>query len=355
MSVYYNDTDEYCCLWLFNLMEAGLIPYGDVDQRPIQEVTPQDVRSYTQCHFFAGIAGWAYALRIAGWPDDRPVWTGSCPCQPFSVAGKRKGFSDDRDLWPHWYHLIRECRPTVCMGEQVASAADWLARVRSDLEEVGYAVGCLPIQAACAGAAQYRDRYWIVADAKRDGWGQGPTVLRAGQPIVANGREDGSLAYRDLQRQTDGGLQRGGQLGGPSGAAGDPDGAVARQSSERLEERCGLPGGPGEQLASGERNRPLGMVRPPLDGWGQGWTEHELRSRGFSAAVASSPDGSVQFVECPDTDRQGRNKWRRLPPPRVRWLGNDVPSRVAKLRALGNSIYPPLAAEVVRAYMECRP
>ena len=72
-SVYYNEIDPYCAQWLQNLMDAGAIPRGDIDTRSIEDVTPNDVRGYTQCHFFAGIAGWAYALDLAGWPRDRPA------------------------------------------------------------------------------------------------------------------------------------------------------------------------------------------------------------------------------------------------------------------------------------------
>jgi hypothetical protein len=108
---YYNEIDPYCAQWLRNLIGAGHIADGDVDERSIEDVRPDDVRGYTQCHFFAGVGVWSYALRLAGWPDDRPVWTGSCPCQPFSQAGKGAGFADERHLWPAWFHLIRECRP----------------------------------------------------------------------------------------------------------------------------------------------------------------------------------------------------------------------------------------------------
>lgn len=127
-ATYYNEIEPYPAQWLRNLMAAGLIPQGEVDERSIRDVRPDDLKGFTSCHFFAGLGGWPYALRLAGWPDDRPVWTGSCPCQPFSVAGRRKGFGDDRDLWPVWRGLIAERRPSVVFGEQVASASAWLAR-----------------------------------------------------------------------------------------------------------------------------------------------------------------------------------------------------------------------------------
>ena len=109
MTAYYNEFDPFAAAWLRELIKKGHIAHGEVDERPIQEVRPEDLRGYTQCHFFAGIGGWSYALRLANWPDDRPVWTGSCPCQPFSSAGRQKGKADDRHLWPVWERLIRDC------------------------------------------------------------------------------------------------------------------------------------------------------------------------------------------------------------------------------------------------------
>lgn len=315
---YYNEIEPYAAEWLKNLISKGLVAPGDVDTRSIVDVRPSDLIGYTQCHFFAGIGLWSLALRVAGWPDSRPVWTGSCPCQPFSVAGSKKGFADERDLWPQFHGLIEKRLPPVVFGEQSANAAEWLNRVRGNLEAVGYAVGAIPVEAASAGADHYRDRFWFVAD-------------------------------YDLQCPGEGREQRSGQLGGSGSAPQDHPCTVPNGDGQRLE---------GDQPSDPTmvRRRPAypgradphrALVDRPSIGWGEGWTEHEFRSRGFTAAVAGIGDG--QFIECPD------GKWRRLPPPGVRWLGTGVPARVAKLRAIGNAIDWRPASEVIRAYLDARP
>jgi DNA (cytosine-5)-methyltransferase 1 len=169
MSVYYNEFEPFAAQWLRELMADGLIAQGEVDERSILDVRPADLRGYDQCHFFAGIGGWSYALRLAGWPDDRPVWTGSCPCQPLSSAGKQKGHADERHIWPAFYELIAECRPSTVFGEQVASkdGREWLAGVRADLEDARYAVGAADLCAAGVGAPHIRQRLFWVADAQR--------------------------------------------------------------------------------------------------------------------------------------------------------------------------------------------
>jgi DNA (cytosine-5)-methyltransferase 1 len=183
---YYNENDPFAAQWLRNLIAANLIPQGFVDERSILDVKPADLGSYTQCHFFAGIGGWSLALQIAAWPVHRKVWTGSCPCQPFSSAGKAGGFTDERHLWPAWFHLIVQCQPEQILGEQVASKAglEWYDLVRTDLEGASFAVACADLCAASAGAPHIRQRLWFVANAS------------------SVGRQDGRLGGKQLEEKS---------------------------------------------------------------------------------------------------------------------------------------------------------
>lgn len=175
MSVYYNEIDPYAAEWLRTLISKGLLPDGEVDERSIGDVGPDDLRGFTQCHFFAGIGGWPYALRLAGWADDRSVWTGSCPCQPFSVAsvgsGGSKGQSDERHLWPSFFRLIQERQPAIVFGEQVTNAIGWgwLDEVALDLEGQDYAFAAAVMRGDAIGAAHERKRLYWVANSSREG------------------------------------------------------------------------------------------------------------------------------------------------------------------------------------------
>lgn len=164
---YYNENNLYTAKWLENLIEDKIISQGVVDTRSIEDVKPSELIGYTQCHFFAGIGGWSIALRLAGWPDNQPVWTGSCPCQPFSPAGKRKGITDERHLWPAFHWLITQCAPNQIFGEQVISneALSWFDTLSNDLESFGYSVGAANICAASVGAPHIRNRlYWVATN-----------------------------------------------------------------------------------------------------------------------------------------------------------------------------------------------
>lgn len=171
MAAYYNENDPKTAAWLRELITARLIADGEVDTRSIVDVRPADLAGFIQCHFFAGIGGWSYALRLAGWPDDRECWTGSCPCQPWSLAGYGAEANDPRHLWPSWFGLISERGPSVVFGEQVAKAPGlaWLDVVCDDLEGIEYAVGPCVLPGASVGAPHNRERLWFVAHANREG------------------------------------------------------------------------------------------------------------------------------------------------------------------------------------------
>lgn len=166
----YNEIDPFAAQWLENLIAAGHVAPGRVDRRSIADLKPADIAGSGQRHFFAGIGGWSYGCRLAGVPDDADIWTGSCPCQGLSDAGKRLGALDPRHLWPAWFELIRECRPATIFGEQVASrlGLDWLDLVRSDLEGCGYAFGASDLCAASVGAPHIRQRLYFTAQLMGD-------------------------------------------------------------------------------------------------------------------------------------------------------------------------------------------
>ena len=166
VTAYYNEFDPKAAAWLRELIKGGHIADGEVDTRSIEDIAPNDLNGFTQHHFFAGIGGWSYALRLANWPDNKPAWTGSCPCQPFSVAGKGDGFNDERHLWPAFHWLIKQYRPNVIFGEQVANALPWLDLVSTDLEGEGYTVGAAIIGAHSVGAPHMRQRLYWMADAE---------------------------------------------------------------------------------------------------------------------------------------------------------------------------------------------
>ena len=188
---FYNEWDPYAASWLRQLVEDGHIPPGEVDERDINTIDPDELIRYTQCHFFAGIGGWVYALRLANW-GDRRVWTGSCPCQPFSVAGNKKGASDkERNLWPVWFNLIKVVRPDTVFGEQVASAVNekyqWLDAVSHDLEDEGYRIGSGILPACSVKAPHIRQRLWFVADTNDNGRDESMREISGGLPERTDG------------------------------------------------------------------------------------------------------------------------------------------------------------------------
>jgi len=333
--VYYNEIDPFCVSWLWSLIGEGHIASGVVDSRPIEDVPPEDLEGFTQCHFFAGIGGWSYALRLAGWPDDRPVWTGSCPCQPFSAAGKGAGFADERHLWPYWFYLIEQCRPPTIFGEQVASKAvdAWIDLVHADLEGMGYAFGGVAFPAAGVGAPHIRDRTYWVGDANVSVAEQ--LARQRARPAEA----ESARAFGQLDRP------------GASLRLADADGG--NTSAERQQRS-------GEQRQQPQDGGAGGVADAEHDG-------HHRPNRATALADRHESDGRLLDGDCAaGSERPGPTngywraadwlgctdgKWRPVEPGTFP-LAHGVPNRVGRLRGYGNCIVPQVAAEFIKSYMD---
>ncbi|MDE2102267.1 MAG: DNA cytosine methyltransferase [Patescibacteria group bacterium] len=374
---WYGDNNRSTAAWLRELIREGHLPQGEVDERCVKEVKAADLAGYRQCHFFAGIGGWPLALRLAGWPADRPIWTASCPCQPFSAAGKRKGEADQRHLWPVFFRLIRECRPATCFGEQVASSDGyrWLSRVRADLEAEGYGVGYADLPAASQGAPHKRSRLFWVAYLQGDGREQGGAVkARRGKRARKEGAgerpsddcEHTGLSNSDGGLTGDGDLPRGREHGQQPG-----DGGIA----ERMDNSAG------QRIIDGLSSVPCGDRPengvPRSSGSRPGSLEHpngERLGAGAGAGAVAVPESfwsGATPIRCKD------GKWRRVPwspesgvQPLVDGLPVDlgrmwvdgngihplaekgIKGRVGLLRGAGNAIVPQVAAAFIKAFLE---
>jgi DNA (cytosine-5)-methyltransferase 1 len=345
VSAYYNEIDPYCAQWLRNLIGEGLIAPGDVDERSIVDVKPNDLRGYTQCHFFAGIGGWSLALRYAMFPDDRLVWTGSCPCQPFSAAGKGKASGDERHLWPAWFELIRACRPSILFGEQVEAAIGWgwLDLVYSDLEQEGYSVGAAVLPACGVGAPHIRQRLWFVADSMPAGRPEGRAGT--GDRQTAGFRSicpvEGCSIYECKCSQWCNGELADAQCGTAERRGHDLAAAQDRPESEARERQRLRDGARASSATSELADTEL----PRLEGYGRP-NEHGARSAPGNSWTGSGPHYWSDLTWLPCTDGKQRPTQSGIFP-----LAHGVPGRVAKLRAAGNAIVPQVASQFIKAAM----
>ena len=327
---YYNEIDPFAAEMLRNLIAAGHIAPGDVDERSIEDVRPDDLRGYAQCHFFAGVGVWSYALRRAGYPDARPIWTGSCPCQPFSTAGKGAGFADERHLWPHFHWLIEQCRPPIVLGEQVASkdGLAWLDLVSADLEGSGYTSGAVDTCAAGFGAPHIRQRLYWVAHAHDEGL-EGRCGMReradqrpAGPSSVVGGMDNTSSERRDTRWH-------------------DHTGDDRDESHAADTTRSG-------GLADAERFGHAQIQRQSGVGFLGGRVSQRPRAGFEPSHTDSRPRPTNGFWRNADWLYCRDGRWRPVGPG-ASPLVDGAPARVGRLRAYGNAIVPQLAAAFVRA------
>lgn len=309
--VYYNEFDKKKCAALKALMEDGHISEGDIDDRPIQQVSGSDLRGYVRCHFFAGIGLWDYALDLAGWEEDKPVWTGSAPCQPFSTAGRQKGKADNRHLWPQWLRLIQECNPPVIFGEQVNAAITqgWLDEVYQGLEAEDYAIGSAVLPACSVGAPHRRERLWFVANSDS---------YKCKQPKCAISTKKNGIPgeYREEDCTT-----------GLSCRAGTTDSLFVGDTELY---------GQYEGTIFGSLGR----------GEDEGWMLQSERSD-TSCIMGDSTWSTGVWIDCPDGKQ-------RLVEPSILLLVDGCEQRNGLIHAAGDAIVSQLAAEFITAFMETK-
>ena len=279
------------------------------------------------------------------------IITGGFPCQPFSVAGKQKGTSDDRHLWPEMFRIIKEFTPRWVIGENVKgliNLQDGLVfeTVCTDLEGEGYEVRAFNIPAAGVGAPHRRERIWIVAhsddtrnrtpeyETNENGQKINERRQKQSQFKSSGHSKDVENSRRTLRqgtefREKNENETRKKDADKHQRSSSPSEVNVANTRSERLERQLGSQlQGTREGFTNGSKDD-TDTYGKRLEGF---WTKHELR------------EGKKEEQTC------GDGWWQSEP--NVGRVANGVPGRVHRLKALGNSIVPKIAEEIGRAIMK---
>ncbi len=285
------------------------------------------------------------------WCGKVDVVTGGFPCQPFSVAGKRAGAKDDRNMWPDTIRIIREVRPPLAFLENVPGilSSGYFGAILGDIQESGYHIRWRVLSAAELGAPHKRDRLWIVlADTeskrlenrrKRQG-GICETMPEEG---VSNRHKSGSEAVSNSSKTINGiynpkSIDR--QIQQSRISDSEEDVSDADNSGSRTSEY----GTDGNRPAQneGREGQPLGRI----SGCGLWWSSDPADLRNPNESDDYS-DKKIQRGEEAESERNcSRTIWGIES--RVGRVANGVPNRVDRLAGLGDSQVP----AVVRAAWE---
>jgi len=233
---------------------------------------------------------------------------GGFPCQPFSVAGKQRGKDDDRDLWPEMFRIIKEFKPAWVVGENVAGFVNMeLDRTLSDLETEGYETQSFIIPACGVDAKHERKRVWIVSYSGHNARSSKQEQQCQEQAKKFRGMCTERLESRGVLENTRCKLREGSEFTGTDGSENK------RGITDQLERSSKI-------LANNERQ---GLE-------GQNWTEQE--SRDFTRCSLKKRE----FAEWPTE-------------PGILRVANGVPSRIHRLKCLGNSIVPQVVYPIFEA------
>lgn len=173
---YYNDVEHFPCEVLRKNIKLGNLPEGYVDERDIREIHATDIVGYQHIHLFAGIGAFPLGFQWAGVPDYLRIITGGFPCQDISNAGKRAGLEGEHSgLWFEMHRLIQEAIDSgmgpdyVCIENVAAITGRGLSRVLADLAQTGFDAEWQCLRASDFGAPHQRERIFIVAYPMREG------------------------------------------------------------------------------------------------------------------------------------------------------------------------------------------
>lgn len=372
LGVYYNDLDPFACASIRRNIERGRLGAGLVDPRSIVEVQPADLAGFAICHFFAGIGGFELARLMAGWPDDRELWTGGFPCQDISCAGKGEGITGERSgLWFEFVRLIRACRPARLLIENVPALRTRGAdEVLDGLEGAGYAARPIVVGAHAVGAPHRRQRVWIICE------------LADGDGNRFNGTLRDSGAMAGAMRQTEGAESEPARVAHPTSIGS----SLADADDRGQQQPQGSLGGQRRRTGDGSAS---GLADSECDGRGQHQPARESQ-RGTVVGRSSQTDfpgwparpGEPQheweeprlvYAKCAGRARpheargeaieresvagpSGREPGQRQPQPAMGAATPGLPRRLARwrrdsLKAVGNAIVPQVAAEIMAAWM----
>ncbi len=275
-------------------------------------------------------------------PTRPDVICGGFPCQPFSQAGRQQAQDDPRHLWPEMFRLIRECRPTWVVGENVVGLIRLgLDEVLTDLESEGYSTRTFNIPACSVGAPHLRQRLWIVAHSDSESEPDGSFDGNAGQ------RQLGFEFFADSESKRTG-ENNAGLRSGVSGVDGRKGTVVGNTQHNGLS-----PGKvSGGLLNQSEKQKGKNKIRKPAGT--SGTSAHVADSdrddrRRRRSTKSSGRKSRMEHWSGGECDRP--EEWWEVEPD-VGRLVNGLPNRVSQLRALGNSIIPQIAEKIGQAIKE---
>jgi len=339
---------------------------------------------------FCDIEPWSRKILAKHWPDvpiakdvkelandpnglipDCDILTAGYPCQPFSVAGQRRGTEDDRHIWPFIFTIIKAKRPSFCVFENVFGHVSMgLDQVLSDLEGESYATRTFVVPACATDAFHRRDRLWIicrnVGDTKHNGSSTTKITGSIGETSEHNtqGQSKTSQSERASQSRDSGSLgesTRTEHVGNSESKRHERRTDAERKGPEnKQEQRLGIRGKPsgssedvayaqsmhsdvsgeytqqseGQVSELGERSSEVNVAYTDSERSQGQWREHEPISRQETGHAASYSDKEIR----------ARKNWQ--PEPRVGRVAHGVSNRVDRLRGLGNAIVPQISMRI---------